>query len=94
MTQAVLAEQANISVNFLSKLERGHSNQVSSQTLYLLAQSLGTSMENLVDDNVPKITTNFGPNRLQLIKLLNQYSLTEQEKICQSIINLVKPKEP
>lgn len=43
MTQQQLAELSNLSINFISRLERGGSNDVSSTTLLRLATALGTS---------------------------------------------------
>ena len=49
LTQEKLAEKAKISVNFLSKLERGASRTVSAETLQHLANALKISMEELLN---------------------------------------------
>lgn len=48
LTQEKLAERAGLSVNFLSKLERGTSRTVSAETLQRLANALKISMEELL----------------------------------------------
>lgn len=47
MTQQKLAELSDLSINFISRLERGGSTEVSSSTLKRLADALGVSMDSL-----------------------------------------------
>ena len=46
LTQEKLAERAGLSVNFLSKLERGTSRTVSAETLQRLANALKSAWRN------------------------------------------------
>ena len=50
MTQEQLAELSNLSVNYISKIERGTTPKISAKTLYQLAKSLNVSMENLLKE--------------------------------------------
>lgn len=94
MTQATLAEKADISINFLSKLERNHSTQVSSETLYSLAKALGTSMDSLIEGKFNQASLQQGPNRIEINAILDQLDLQSQEEICQAILRLLKTDLP
>lgn len=92
LSQAELAEQANISINFLSKLERNKSSRVSSDTLSALASALHISMEALVNGDDNSATTEMGPKQAELNQLLANYSLLEREQLCAHIIGILKKR--
>lgn len=92
ISQADLAEQANISINFLSKLERNKSTKVSSDTLNALASALHISMEALVNGDDSSETTEMGPKQAQLNQLLEGYPLLEREQLCANIIEILKKR--
>ncbi|MQB95682.1 XRE family transcriptional regulator [Lactobacillus reuteri] len=87
LTQAQVAEAADISINFLSKLERNHISQVSSDTLQHLAKALGTSMDSLVAGNNKH--PDRGPAQTKLNDLLDSYPLTDRERLCRDFIDIL-----
>ena len=82
ISQAELEEKADISINFLSKLERNKSTRVSSDTLYLIAQALNTSMESLVNNmpNSDKQPTGPKQSELNEREMLSSYIIGILEK--------------
>ena len=92
ISQAELAEKADISINFLSKLERNKSTRVSSDTLYLIAQALNTSMESLVNNMPAPEEQSIGPKQTELNSLLNSYPLNERELLSSYIIGILRKR--
>ena len=92
ISQAELAEKADISINFLSKLERNKSTRVSSDTLYLIAQALNISMESLVDNMPAPEKQSTGPKQIELNNLLNSYPLNEREMLSSHIIGILEKR--
>ena len=92
ISQAELAEKADISINFPSKLERNKSTRVSSDTLYLIAQALNTSMESLVDNMPAPEKQSTGPKQIELNNLLNSYPLNEREMLSSHIIGILEKR--
>lgn len=89
MTQEQLAELSNLSVNYISKIERGTTPKISAKTLYQLAKSLNVSMENLLKEKAT-YKINIGPYQQQLETYLNQYPREEAEQLSKSILKLLK----
>lgn len=89
MTQEQLAELSNLSVNYISKIERGTTPKISTKTLYQLAKSLNVSMENLLKEKAT-YKINIGPYQQQLETYLNQYPREEAEQLSKSILKLLK----
>lgn len=48
ITQEKLAENSNLSINFISRIERGVSTHISADTLFNVSRALNISMESLV----------------------------------------------
>ena len=92
ISQAELDEKADISINFLSKLERNKSTRVSSDTLYLIAQALNTSMESLVNNMPAPEKQATGPKQSELNELLNTYPLNEREMLSSYIIGILEKR--
>ena len=92
LTQEKLAERAEISVNFLSKLERSASKSVSAETLQRLADALEISMEELLNGINKEYSYIKGPYEIQLNKILDSYSQTQREEICKGIITILNTK--
>ena len=92
ISQAELDEKADISINFLSKLERNKSTRVSSDTLYLIAQALNTSMESLVNNMPAPEKQPTGPKQSELNELLNTYLLNEREMLSSHIIAILEKR--
>ena len=91
-TQEKLAEKAKISVNFLSKLERGASRTVSAETLQHLANALKISMEELLNGIDEEHSYTKGPYEIQLDEILASYSQTQREEICKGIITILNAR--
>lgn len=89
MTQEQLAELSNLSVNYISKIERGTTPKISAKTLYQLAKSLNVSMENLLKEKAT-YKINIGPYQQQLETYLNQYPREKAEQLSKSILKLLK----
>jgi transcriptional regulator with XRE-family HTH domain len=88
LTQEKLAERAGMSVNFLSKLERGASRTVSAETLQHLASALEVSMEELLT-GTEQVHTFKGPYEIKLNKLLANYPQDQREAICKGLITIL-----
>lgn len=93
LTQEKLAEKAGMSVNFLSKLERGASRTVSAETLQRLANALEISMEELLNGINKEYSYTKGPYEIQLNKILKSYSQTQREEICKGLITILNAQE-
>lgn len=48
ISQEKLAEASDLSINYISRIERGVSKHVSADTLYKISKSLNVSMEELM----------------------------------------------
>ena len=94
MTQEKLAERANITVNYLSKLERNRANDVKLSTLLKLSKSLNLSLDLLVNGTEKETTTTSGPYQKKLFLLINQYDTNQAETISKNIIELLKINRP
>mgnify|MGYP005877287295 CR=1 FL=1 len=60
LSQEVVAEKCNISVSFLSNIERG-AKKMSLETFVSIARELNISADYLLLDNLPATTTNLTP---------------------------------
>ncbi|MBD8088299.1 helix-turn-helix transcriptional regulator [Limosilactobacillus sp. c11Ua_112_M] len=91
MIQEKLAELSDLSINFISKVERGAATDIKAGTLQSLAKALNVSMDELMNGKVKKQQA--GPFQQQLIKQLNSYDLQYSETLCQSILNLLNNQQ-
>ena len=87
MTQQQLAELSNLSINFISRLERGGSNDVSSTTLLRLATALGTSMDSLMTNQA---SSHREPQLRKLINKLENYDYSKTEHLSKIILELLE----
>lgn len=92
MTQEQLAEFSDITINYLSKIERGIATQVSANTLYKISKVLKIPMEKLILDTVEPSDNkpNFGPNQQQLNNYLNKLDDRASEKLSKSLLDVLK----
>lgn len=90
MTQQVLAERSDLSINFVSRLERGGSNNVSSTTLYKLAVALQTSMDALMMGPSTESKAHRGPQLSELIQKLESYDTNKSEQLSAAILKLLE----
>lgn len=91
MTQEKLAELSDLSINFISKVERGAATDIKAGTLHSLAKALNVSMDELMNGKVKE--NQAGPFQQQLIEQLNSYDLQYSETLCQSILNLLNNQQ-
>lgn len=92
MTQQTLAERSDLSINFISRLERGGSNNVSSATLYKLALALQTSMDSLIIGPTEVSKTAHGPHLTKLVQKLEEYDANTAERLSKAILELLESK--
>ena len=90
MTQQTLAERSDLSINFISRLERGGSNNVSSATLYKLALALQTSMDSLMIGPAKATKPHPGPYLTKLIYKLEAYDANKSEQLSKNILELLE----
>lgn len=88
MTQEQLAELSDITINYLSKVERGVIKQISSASLYRLAQALNVSMEDLIEGN--EVKTRPQPNRQLLIQEMDLLDPQVSEEYSKLFLDLIK----
>lgn len=88
LSQAELAELADLSVSYISKIERGIVN-FSAETLSKIATALNTSSSRLLNEVCAE---SLSPLRRDIEKALNGYSSDELDNIIQiiNIINKIK----
>lgn len=91
LTQEQLAASSDISVNFLSKIERASAQRISAITLFKIASALDTSMDNLMGKHEQSDhSTEDGPYFRQLVELLRSFDYSDSEEASHSIIKLLK----
>lgn len=87
LSQERLAEMSNISVGYLSKLERSIIENVSITILMKIANALHVTINDLVYDNKQSLDPNLNQKRLN--QLLNEMDDKTSEKLSQSLINTI-----
>lgn len=83
LSQEDLAELSNLSVNFLSQLERTNNQNISIQKLDSIAQALGTTIGELISTSSPKNTNDSADkwkNRYFLNKLIIELKKLPNDK--------------
>lgn len=89
MSQEKLAERSDISVGYLSKLERSISDNVSVTILLRIATALDVTLNDLAYENNEKIT-DIKPNQRELNRLLTDMNDETSEQLCQNIIDSIE----
>lgn len=90
MTQEQLAELSDLTINYLSKVERGAAKQISANTLYKLSKALGLSMDSLMTGTNTQPIDQGGPNQRQLNTYLNKLTDKSREDISKQVLELLK----
>lgn len=90
MTQEQLAEFSDLTINYLSKIERGTVKQVGANTLYRISKALGVTMDSLMTGNDIQSSEDFGPNLRQLIKFLDGLETTQGEQLSKRLLEVLK----
>lgn len=97
MTQEELSNLADISTNYVSRLERGEVEHMRAETLYKISKALDTSMESLIEGEKPAIhgQHSMGKYEKELKVLLSLLNQEDAEEVAKSVLNLIhtKPKE-
>lgn len=90
ITQERLAEMSGMTVNYLSKIERGSVSNISAEKLSKIAATLNVSMDELFNDNAdnPSKTQN-RPNQHILQVMLKKLPPEEAEKFCKFFIEAI-----
>lgn len=90
ITQERLAEMSGMTVNYLSKIERGSVSNISAEKLSKIAATLNVSMDELFNDNAdnPSKTQN-RPNQHILQVMLKKLPPEEAEKFCKFFIETI-----
>ena len=92
MTQEQLAEFSDLTINYLSKIERDQAKKISAESLYKIAQAFNVSINDLME---AKATTTKAPQvkdtyQRQLENYLSQLDVEQSENICKFLIKLIK----
>lgn len=90
LTQEQLAEISDLSVNFISKLEREQKNNIGIIKIIDLCNALDISISELVGDDLGKILSGLPESTVQLINLLREINPQELEKLSNNLIPVVQ----
>ncbi|WP_433597385.1 helix-turn-helix domain-containing protein [Limosilactobacillus reuteri] len=90
MSQEKLAEIAQVSVGYLSKVERSIPTNISVTVLLRVAQALNITLDDLVYDSNNSSQTDSRINQTPLNNLLDQMDVETSEQLCQNIINSIQ----
>ena len=89
MTQEQLAELSDLTINYLSKIERSFTKKISANTLSKISKALGVTMDSLMDGDDIKSTEKFGPNLRQLTKFLNDLEPEQGEQLSKRLSEVI-----
>lgn len=89
LSQANLAELIDVSTNYIGQIERGD-RKPSIETLVLLCNTLGTSMDYILSDS---LTTNEDQLSFDILSKLSTLSLEEKKYFYSTISSYVQMKE-
>jgi len=90
MTQEQLAEFSDLTINYLSKIERGTTKRLSANTLSKISKALGVTMDSLMNGEDIKSSEQFGPNLRQLTKFLNSLEPEQGEQLSKRLLQVIK----
>lgn len=93
MTQEQLAELSDLTINYLSKVERGAAKQISANTLFKLSKALGVSMDSLMNGIDVQPIDQGGPNQRQLNSYLSKLNIDTRETLSRQIVELLKTRD-
>jgi transcriptional regulator with XRE-family HTH domain len=89
MTQEELAEKSNLSVNFISRMERTANQNVSFKNIESMAKALGISIMDLVRIEDSE-TEQHGLYLTKLLGILEGMDQLKAEELCKNIIDIIK----
>lgn len=90
MTQEELAEYSNLSVNYISKIEREKKQNISIEKLADICNALDVSIEEMFDDRHNVSIRKLPPNAVELITYLKESDNPNIDKICEQLLNLMR----
>ena len=93
MTQEKLAEYSNLSVNYISKIEREKKQNVSIEKLVDICNALNISVEEILDSKHNLSIKNLPPNAIELITYLRDSDNSNIDEICEQLLLLLKKME-
>ncbi|GGE32953.1 helix-turn-helix domain-containing protein [Streptococcus himalayensis] len=88
LTQEKLAEYSDLSVNFISKMERMEKQNISIDKLSSIAEVLKVTIADLISLTEPK-QPKYGPNMQLLIKQLEQLDTDKAERYSQIFVRIL-----
>lgn len=88
MTQEELDENSDLSINFISRIERGSSTHISANSLFKISKTLNVVMEELMDNSF-SLNEKPEPNQAKLISYLNKLPLKKSEKLSGQLLEIL-----
>ena len=88
-----LAEYSNLSVNYISKIEREKKQNVSIEKLVDICNALDISVEEILDSKHNLSIKNLPPNAIELITYLRDSDSSNIDEICEQLLLLMKKME-
>lgn len=94
LTQEQLAELCNLTVNFISRIERDKTNRVSVFTVQKIAKALNTTIDDLLidDSNSRESNKQVNPNQQLLNNELDKLNDAKSEKFSNLFLQILKTK--
>ena len=86
MTQEELAEYRNLSVNYISKIEREKKQNISIEKLVDICNALNISVEEILDSKHNLSIKNLSPNAIELITYLRDSDGSNIDEICEQLL--------
>lgn len=93
LTQEQLAELCNLTVNFISRIERDKTNRVSVFTVQKIAKALNTTVDDLLNDNNSdngESHKQVNPNQQLLNNELDKLDDAKSEKLSKLFLEILK----
>lgn len=91
MTQEQLAEFSDLTINYLSKVERGVAKKISADSLFKIARALNISMDSLFTaDSCEGKVIKKGPYQRQLDKYFSELGYEKTEIISKHFLEILR----
>lgn len=88
LTQEQLAEKSDLSVNFISKLERDKKTNISIDKLLKICSVFGITIPEFLDEKNNISIAELSPSTIKLINELRNLDSIKQEKLSKSILTI------
>lgn len=93
MTQEELAEYSNLSVNYISKVEREKKQSISIEKLAAICNALNISVEEILDGKHNLSIKKLPPKAIELITYLRDSDNSNIDEIFEQLLLLIKKME-